>query len=318
MKVSLLEPLGIPEARVRELAAPIEAAGHEFAYWPEMTTDATELARRSAGADVVMIANNPYPTEVVRAADALKMVAVAFTGIDHVGLDACRERGVTVCNCAGYSDVSVAELAVGLTIDVLRHVVAADAATHAGGTSAGLMGREISGKTVGIVGTGHIGCAAARLFGAFGARVLGYARHESDAARAAGIEFASLDELLAESDIVSLHLPLTSETRGLFDAERIACMKDGAVLVNCARGPIVDGDSLAEALNSGRLAGAGIDVFDMEPPLPQGYALASAKNCVLTPHVAYLTEEAMERRAVIEFGNVLAWLEGAPKNVCAL
>lgn len=182
MKVSLLEPLGIPEARVRELARPIEEAGHEFVYWPEKTTDASELARRSAGADVVMIANNPYPAEVVRGADALKMITVAFTGIDHVGLDAARERGVTVCNCAGYSDVGVAELAVGLAIDVLRHVVPADAATRAGGTSAGLMGREISGKTVGIVGTGHIGCAAARLFGAFGARVLGYARHESEAA----------------------------------------------------------------------------------------------------------------------------------------
>lgn len=318
MKVSLLEPLGIPEARVRELARPIEEAGHAFVYWPEKTTDVSELARRSVGADVVMIANNPYPAEVVRGADALKMIAVAFTGVDHVGLDAARERGIAVCNCAGYSDVSVAELAVGLAIDVLRHVVPADAATRAGGTSAGLMGREISGKTVGIVGTGHIGCAAARLFGAFGARVLGFARHESEAARAAGIEFASLEELLAESDIVSLHLPLTPEIRGFLDAEKIARMKDGAVLVNCARGPIVDNDALAAALNEGKLAGAGIDVFDMEPPLPQGYALASAKNCVLTPHVAYLTEEAMGRRAVIEFDNVLAWLEGAPKNVCAL
>ena len=318
MKVSLLEPLGILGARVRELARPIEEAGHEFVYWPEKTTDVSELARRSVGADVVMIANNPYPAEVVRGADALKMIAVAFMGIDHVGLDAARERGITVCNCAGYSDVSVAELTVGLAIDVLRHVVPADAVTRAGDTSAGLMGREISGKTVGIVGTGHIGRATAKLFGAFGARVLGYARHESAAAQAAGIEFVGLDELLAESDIVSLHLPLTPETRGFFDAEKIARMKDGAVLVNCARGPIVDNDALAAALNSGKLAGAGIDVFDMEPPLPEGYALASAKNCVLTPHVAYLTEEAMERRAVIEFDNVRAWLEGAPKNVCAL
>ena len=95
-------------------------------------------------------------------------------------------------------------------------------------------------------------------------------------------------------------------------------MRDGAVLVNCARGAIVDNDALAAALNSGKLAGAGIDVFDMEPPLPEGYALAGAKNCVLTPHVAFLTEEAMERRAVIEFDNVRAWLEGASKNVCAL
>lgn len=318
MRVALLEPLGVPESRIRELAEPIERAGHEFVYFGDKTADVGELARRSEGADVVMIANNPYPAEVVRSAGALKMVAVAFTGIDHVGLDACRERGVCVCNCAGYSDVSVAELTVGLTIDVLRKVVPADAAVRAGATSAGLMGREVCGKTVGIVGTGHIGCAAGRLFGAFGARVLGYARHESGAAREAGIEQVPLDELLGESDIVSLHLPLNNTTRGWFGADKIARMRRGAVFVNCARGAIVDNDALADALNSGKLSGAGIDVFDMEPPLPSGYALASAKNCVLTPHVAFLTEEAMERRAKIEFDNVVSWLGGTPKNVCAL
>lgn len=318
MKVALLEPLGVPEATIRELAAPIEAAGHEFVSFAEKTTDVAELARRSEGADVVMIANNPYPAEVVRAADRLKMIAVAFTGIDHVGLDACRERGVTVCNCVGYSDVSVAELTVGLTIDVLRHVVPAYAAVRAGGTSAGLMGREIAGKTVGIVGTGHIGCAVGRLFRAFGARVLGYARHESAAAAEAGIEQVGLAELLAQSDIVSLHVPLNDSTRGWFDADKLSAMKDGAVFINCARGAIVDNDALAAALASGKLSGAGVDVFDMEPPLPEGYALASAKNCVLTPHVAFLTKEAMQRRAKIEFDNVTAWLAGKPQNVCAL
>lgn len=318
MKVALLEPLGVPEPTIRRLAKPIEDAGHEFVYYGTKTTDPAELSVRSAGADVVMIANNPYPASVVREAASLKMIAVAFTGIDHVGLDACRERGVEVCNCAGYSDTSVAELTVGLAIDVLRRVVPADAAVRAGGTSAGLVGREIAGKTVGIVGTGHIGCAAARLFRAFGARVLGYARHESEAAREAGAEFASLGELLAESDIVSLHLPLNDETRGWFDADKISAMRDGAVLVNCARGAIVDNDALAAALDSGKLSGAGVDVFDMEPPLPEGYALATAKNCVLTPHVAYLTQEAMERRAKIEFDNVAAWLAGSPQNACAL
>lgn len=308
MRVALLEPLGVPDEMIHELAAPIEAAGHEFVSYPEKTCDAAELARRSAGADVVMIANNPYPASVVEASDALKLVAVAFAGVDHVALDACRERGVEVMNCAGYSDVSVAELTVGLTIDVLRRVVAADAAVRAGGTSAGLVGREICGKTVGIVGTGHIGCAATRLFRAFGARVVGYARHESEAAREAGIEFVGLDELLGQSDIVSLHVPLTPETRGWFDADKICAMRDGAVLINCARGAIVDNGALAAALNGGKLAGAGIDVFDMEPPLPEGYALASAKNCVLTPHVAYLTEESMQRRAKIEFSNVIDWL----------
>lgn len=318
MDIALLEPLGVPAERIGELAAPLLAAGHSFRYFDTKSTDPTELARRSDGADVVMIANNPYPAEVIEALPGLKMIAVAFTGIDHVGLAACRERGIQVCNCAGYSDVSVAELTVGLTIDVLRRVVDCDAAVRAHKTSAGLMGSEISGKTVGIVGTGKIGTQAARLFSAFGAHVLGYARHERPEAVKAGIEYASLEELLRRSDIVSLHLPLDDSTRKSFDAERIAQMKEGAVLVNCARGAIVDNEALADALDSGHLSGAGVDVFDAEPPLDPAYRLLSAKNCVLTPHVAFLTEEAMERRAKIEFDNVAAWLAGAPKNVCEL
>ena len=318
MKITLLEPLGVPAETIAELARPLKDAGHEFVYFDTKTTDAAELARRSAGAEVVMIANNPYPAEAMQGDDALKMVAVAFTGIDHVALDACRERGIEVRNCAGYSDTSVAELTLGLTIDVLRKVGAADAAVRTGRTSAGLMGTEICGKTVGIVGCGKIGCAAGRLFKAFGARVLGYARHEHPEAAAAGIEQVPLDELLAQSDIVSLHLPLNDTTRKCFGAEQIAQMKDGAVFINCARGAIVDNDALAEALNSGKLAGAGIDVFDMEPPIPADYALAHAKNCVLTPHVAFLTHEAMERRAKIEFDNVIAYTQGRAENICPL
>lgn len=318
MNIALLEPLGVPAETIESLAQPLKDAGHTFTYFDTKTTDPAELARRSEGAEVVMIANNPYPADVVRGADALKIIAVAFTGIDHVGLDACRERGVQVCNCAGYSDVSVAELTIGLTIDVLRRVVEGDTAVREGGTSAGLMGREIAGKTVGIVGTGKIGTQAARLFKAFGARVLGYARHEHPEAAEAGVEFMPLDKLLAESDIVSLHLPLNDSTRKSFGAERIALMKEGAVLINCARGAIVDNDALADALASGHLSGAGIDVFDGEPPLDAAYKLLSAPNCVFTPHVAFLTEEAMQRRAKIEFDNVLAYVNGTPENVCEL
>lgn len=319
MRVALLEPLGVPAETIDELAEPIRERGHEFVYFDQKTIDPAELARRSKGADVVMIANNPYPASVVEGADALKMVAVAFTGIDHVGLAACRERCVTVCNCAGYSDVSVAELTVGLTIDVLRKVAEGDTAARNAGTSVGLTGREISGRTVGIVGTGHIGTQVGRLFTAFGARVLGYARHENPEATAAGVEFTtSLDELLAQSDIVTLHLPLNDSTRKTFGASQFAQMRDGSVFINCARGAIVDNEALVVALNSGHLAGAGVDVFDMEPPLPADYALLRAKNVVLTPHVGFLTEEAMQCRAKIEFANVVAWLDGKPQNVCQL
>ena len=318
MNIALLEPLGVPTETIDELAAPLKAAGHSFTYFGTKTSDPDELVRRSAGADVVMIANNPYPAEVIRQCNELKMIAVAFTGIDHVGLDACREQGIEVRNCAGYSDTSVAELTLGLTIDVLRRVAEGNAAVRNGGTSAGLMGREIAGKAVGIIGTGHIGTQAARLFKAFGARVLGYARHVHPEAVEAGVEFVDLDELLSQSDIVSLHLPLNTETRGWFDADKISHMRSDAVLINCARGAIVDNDALANALNSGQLAGAGIDVFDMEPPIPADYPLMQAKSCIFTPHVAFLTEEAMQRRAKIEFDNVVAYAEGRVQNVCTL
>jgi phosphoglycerate dehydrogenase-like enzyme len=128
----------------------------------------------------------------------------------------------------------------------------------------------------------------------------------------------SLDALLKDSDIVSLHLPNNASTRKMFTAEKFAEMPEDSVFINCARGAIVDNDALADALNSGHLAGAGIDVFDMEPPLPESYKLIHAKNVVLTPHVGFLTEEAMQRRAAIEFQNVYAWLDGKPENVCEL
>ena len=197
-------------------------------------------------------------------------------------------------------------------------MVAADGAVRKGETSAGLMGTEIFGKTVGIIGCGKIGCATGRLFRALGARVLGYSRHEHPEAAAAGIEQIPLDTLLNQADIVSLHLPSNESTRKSFGAGQISQMKDGAILINCARGAIVDNDALADALNAGKLAGAGIDVFDMEPPIPADYPLVNAANCVFTPHVAFLTRESMERRAIIEFENVLAYTEGRSQNICQL
>ena len=318
MNISLLEPLGVPAETIEALAAPFRAQGHTFTYYDTKTTDPEELKRRSAGQDVVMIANNPYPDEVVRSADALRLLAVAFTGIDHVGLAACREKGVTVCNCAGYSNVCVAEQVIGMTISLLRYFPACDQKVRSGGTSAGLAGQEIAGKTVGIIGCGQIGFRTALLFQAFGAKVLACARHEREEVKAAGIEYVALDDLLRRSDIVSLHTPNNAETRGMIGAAQIAEMKPTAYFINCARGPIVDNVALAEALNAGKIAGAAVDVYDMEPPIPGDYPLLHAKNTLLTPHVAFLTKEAMVRRADIEFANVQAFLDGRPENVCAI
>ena len=318
MKISLLEPLGVSGELIRELAAPIAERGHEFVYYPNKTTDVEELKRRSAGCEVVMIANNPYPKEAVLAADSLKLLNVAFTGIDHVGLDACAQKGVTVCNAADYSNETVAELVIGMTISLLRKISEGDARVRSGGTSAGLAGREIAGRTVGIIGTGRIGMITARLFLAFGAKVIAFSRHVRPEAEALGIEYVSLKELMRRCDIVSLHTPNNPSTRGMITRELFALMKPTAIFINCARGPIIDDEALADALNEGRIAGAGIDVFDVEPPLPEDQPLLHAQNCLLTPHVAFLSEESMIRRARIAFDNTVAYLDGKPKNVCQL
>lgn len=317
MKISLLEPIGIDKALMDELSAPLIEKGHEFIFYDNKTTDTEELYNRAKDSDIVMIANNPLPDSVIERCEKIKMLDVAFTGIDHVGQKACKEKGVVICNAAGYSNETVSELAVGMAINLLRKVNAGDKAVREGKTlaSAGLMGTELGTKTVGIIGTGRIGIMTAKLFKAFGCRVIGYSRTKKEEAVQAGIEYTELDELLKISDIVSLHVPSTAETKGFLSRERISLMKQTAILINCARGAVVDNEALAEALNSDKIAGAAIDVFDMEPPIPADYPLLKAKNTLLTPHVAFASKESMIRRAHIVFDNLYAFLEGKPVNV---
>lgn len=315
MKISLLEPIGISEATIKELSEKLEKEGHEFQYYDSKTTDVEELVNRSKDSDIVMIANNPYPAEVIEKLEKLKMISVAFTGVDHVGVDACRKKNIMICNAAGYSNQTVAELVLGMAVDALRGVVTSDSLVREGKGSQGVGGREICGKTVGIIGLGRIGLMTAKLFLAFGAKVIAYNRSINKEAKEAGITYKSLDEVLTESDIISLNLPLNNETRGFISKDKIALMKKNAVFINCARGPIVDNQALADALNEDRLGFACVDVFDMEPPLPADYPLLHAKNTLLTPHQAYISEEAMLRRAKIVFQNVYAFLDGEPENV---
>ena len=243
------------------------------------------------------------------------MIAVAFTGVDHIPMELCRERGITVCNAQGYCTHAVAELTFGLAIACMRQILACDTLTRTEKTKAGHIGNELYGKTFGIVGTGAIGSCVARIAGAFGCRVLGYSRSQRQEALEAGVEYTDLKDLLQRSDIVSLHVPLTAETRHLIDREKVGCMKPGAVLINVARGDVVDSDALAEALNDGRLGAAGIDVFEQEPPVDAGHPLLHAKNTVVTPHVAFATKESMINRAEIVRDTIAAWLSGNPVNV---
>lgn len=315
MKIVVMEPLGVALEKINALAAALQAAGHEFVYYTSKETQQDKLLARVQDADIIMLANQPLSAEIINGCPKLKMLSVAFTGVDHVALDACRARNILVCNAAGYSTNAVAELTFGLAISVIRNIVPCDARCRRAETKDGLVGFELFGKTFGVVGTGAIGARVAKIAAAFGCRVLAYSRTEKQKLVDAGVQYVSLDELLAQSDFLSLHVPLTDATRGLINAAAIAKMKQGAVLLNTARGPVVDSAALAAALNAGKLAGAGIDVFEGEPPIAKDHPLCSAKNTVLTPHVAFASREALETRADIVFANVEKWLAGAPQNI---
>ncbi len=314
MRIVLLESLGVDKDYLDSLISPLVDEGHSFLSYSRSDDD-TENIDRLVGADVAIVANMPLGGEVISASNNLKMISVAFTGYDHVDMSSCGSRGITVSNCAGYSTESVAELALGLSLAVVRKIVPCDDAVRAGKTKDGLIGNQLAGKTVGVVGTGAIGVKVAAVFKALGCNVVAYSRSQRDEVLSMGISYVSLEELMASSDLVSLHLPCNGDTTGLIDRDMILSMKRSSILINTARGPIVDNKALADALKSGAIAGAGIDVFDMEPPLPEGYPLLNAPNCVLTPHVAFATPEALERRAVIALDNVKRWIEGKPQNV---
>ena len=313
MKIAIMESLAVSQDELKLRKLPFEKEGHTFAEF-DRTTDIPTLIEQAKDADVMILANMPMPGEVLRACDKLQYIDIAFTGVDHVAMDAAREKGITVSNASGYSNESVAELGVGFAIDLLRNVPQVDARCRALGTKAGLVGRELMGKTVGIVGFGKIGARSAELFHAFGCKILAHSRsiHKNAPVYVEQVDLASL---LERSDIVVLHCPLNDSTRGLINKDALAKMKPSAYLINLARGPVVVSRDLADALNSGVIAGAAIDVFDKEPPLNADEPLLAAKNTILTPHIAFASEESMSIRAEIVFDNLRHFLDGDPINL---
>lgn len=310
-KVVLMESLGISaeELASREAAFAGEA---EFVHY-EKTGDVQTLIEEAKDADAMILANMPMPAEVIRACEKLSFIDVAFTGVDHVGLEAAREKGIKVSNASGYSNEAVSELVIGMAISLLRNITQVQERVREGGTKEGLVGCELMGKTVGIIGYGKIGSRTGELFHAFGCEVLAQCRtkHEDFPE---WVKQVSQEELLAASDIVVLHCPLNDSTRGMIDYARLSLMKKSAILINVARGPVTVEDDLFRALSEGLIAGAGVDVFTKEPPLPLDTQMLKAPNTLLTPHVAFATKESMSLRAKIVFENLRAWLDGGQLN----
>lgn len=313
LDVVLIQPLGMPRGLVNERFAAI-LPGRSL-VWKGGEASAGKPLRELAGSAKYLVTGSlPIDGATIRNC-SLAMISVSFTGYDHIDLAACRERGIAVYNTPGYSTDSVAELAVGLALSLLRNIPKADtrAREPAGSWFAFPDGAELRGKTVGIAGTGAAGTATAKLFAAFGCRLLGYSRNHNNAFKQLGGVYCGLGELLKESDIISLHLALDKETRHIINAERLALLKPGALLINTARGGLVDSAALAVALKDGRLAGAGLDVFENEPPRSDDPLLA-APNTVLTPHIGYKTRQALLRKLDITFQNIADFENGIETN----
>jgi glycerate dehydrogenase len=284
-------------------------------------TRVDEVAARAGGAEIVLLNKTPMPGYVMAQLSELKYIGVLATGYNVVDMDAARERGVVVTNVPTYGTASVAQFVFALLLELCQQVAAHADAVRAGEWShnpdwcfwkAPLV--ELAGKTMGIVGFGRIGRQTGRIADAMGMRVIANDTWHGDEPGWPGFRWGTFEEVLRESDVVSLHSPLTHETRGMINAATLELMKPAAFLINTSRGPLVVDRDLANALNSGRLAGAGLDVLSVEPPAERN-PLLKARNCLVTPHIAWATREARSRLMDTVIENVAAFLAGKPQNV---
>jgi glycerate dehydrogenase len=279
-----------------------------------------DVAARAGDAELVLTNKVVLDRAAIAALPKLRYIGVLATGYNVVDVAAARERGIVVTNVPEYSTRSVAQMVFALLLELCHH-----AGAHSGAVRAGRWTSspdfafwdfplvELDGRTLGIVGLGRIGKAVAALGQAFGMKVLAYQHRPKDVPAGVAVT-SSLDALFRESDVVTLHCPLTAETKGLVNAARLALMKRTAFLINTGRGPLVEEQDLADALNAGRIAGAGLDVLSQEPP-PASNPLLQAKNCLVTPHIAWATHAARSRLMTTVVENVRAFLAGAPRNV---
>jgi len=299
MKIVFLEPLGLTVEAIEKACDNLKKQGHEVVIYPDRKPELN--IERAAGADIIVESNMPLRKDFFDACPNLKMLSIAFTGLDHIDMDECKRRGIVVMNAAGYSTEAVAEETICMMIGLYRHVIENDRITRSCKGPSIAPGREIAGKTVGIIGMGAIGQRTAALAQAFGCKVIAWNRTPK---QVAGVTFVDKETLLKEADIVALHIALNNETRNFLTAKDFAMMKPSAILVNAARGPVVNTADLAEALKKGTIAGAALDVYDGEPPLDENNPIFGAPNTMLMPHVGFATKEAFEARLKIVVGNV--------------
>ena len=283
-------------------------------------TDEAEAIARIGDAEIVFTNKTPITRKVLDACPGIRFISLLATGYNCVDYVCAREKGIPVANVPTYGTASVGQFAIALLLEICHHIGHHDASVHAGNWERcadwcywdyPLI--ELAGKTMGIIGFGRIGQTTGRIARAMGMEVLAYDSHPSDAGRAIA-EYVDLDALLARSDVVALHCPLFPETEGIINRETIAKMKDGAILLNNSRGPLVVEQDLADALNAGKLAAAGLDVVSTEP-IRGDNPLLKAKNCIIPPHISWAPKESRQRIMDCAVSNVKAFLAGSPVNV---
>ncbi len=283
-------------------------------------TDEAEAIARIGDAEIVFTNKTPITRKVLDACPGIRFISLLATGYNCVDYAYAREKGIPVTNVPTYGTASVGQFAIALLLEICHHIGHHDASVHAGNWERcadwcywdyPLI--ELAGKAMGIIGFGRIGQTTGRIARAMGMEVLAYDSHPSDAGRAIA-EYVDLDALLARSDVVALHCPLFPETEGIINRETIAKMKDGAILLNNSRGPLVVEQDLADALNAGKLAAAGLDVVSTEP-IRGDNPLLKAKNCIITPHISWAPKESRQRIMDCAVSNVKAFLAGNPVNV---
>ncbi|HEY5562638.1 MAG TPA: D-2-hydroxyacid dehydrogenase [Clostridiaceae bacterium] len=285
------------------------------------STLSEQVIERSKGADIIFTNKTPLGENIFSQLKELKYIGVLATGYNVVDVEAARNRGIVVTNIPTYGTTSVSQMTFALLLELCHHVQNHSNAVHKGDWANSrdfcfwnypLI--ELQGKTMGIVGLGRIGQLTADIASAFGMNIIAFDSFKSDQVNRKNFKWVELDELLSESDVVSLHCPLFPETKGIINKENLKKMKSSAFLINTSRGPLIVEEDLAEALNCGVIAGAALDVLSVEPPKSDN-PLLKAKNCIITPHISWATKDARARLMEIAVVNLKAFVKGKPVNI---
>ena len=300
--------------------AELEKLGELTVYDRTSYVDAPIIAERIGDAEIVVMNKTPISRETMDKCPNIKLIAVLATGYNVVDYNYAKEKGIPVVNVPTYGTASVSQFSIALLLEICHHIGHHDASVHAGNWASNqdwcywdypLI--ELEGKTIGIIGFGRIGQAEGRVAKALGMNVLAYDLYPNDSGRAIG-EYVDLDTLYAKADVITLHCNLTPENTGMINKDSIAKMKDGVILINNARGQLIVEQDVADALNAGKLAAAGLDVVYTEP-IKADNPLLQAKNCIITPHISWAPKESRQRIMDCTVDNVKAFLAGIPQNV---